>query len=699
MASWQRRARLFTAVAGIAFAVALAFAFRTTPPSVIPAVVERSDPSAVLETAGGRTLRINRDREEIRIEYDKLLTYSDGSTRLQGVTVTTARGEGTFVVKGDSAQVGEKESRVELEGHVEINGSEGLVMKTDRATYSESDATVRVPGAVEFSRGRMSGTSMGLTYDKNADVMSLLDQAVVHVTSEGDDEAMHILAGSVEMRRPEHLLRFDRDVRVDRGLRTITSDNIVAHLLADDSTLDALELRGAAHVVDKPVSPGGLESMSSRDMDLKFDADGRTLDHARLMSDAVVQLGGPSGQAGRRISADNLEISLSGGSTVTGLSARDNVRLQMPPDSPTDAERTIQSQNLDGSGDAVQGLRRAVFGGDVRFRERSQTADRSAHAGVLELALAPGFGAIQDARFSKVVKFADGDMMADAATARYALDKGTLELGGREPGRQRPHVTHQRFSVDATAITITLEGPTVAATGDVKSVLAAQSAKPATGDSPERHVPSMLKRDQAVNVTAADLRYDGKASTATYSGNAWLWQGDTSIKAGTLFLNDARGDMTGNGSVITSIVMTQTNQQGQKERSRSITTAKEFLYEESVRRATYTGDAHMNSAQGDMTAAKIEVFLEPSGDEVERAEAYEGVTLREKRRKATGARLTYHSSDERYVMTGSPVTILDECARETTGRTLTFYRTTDRIVVDGSEQIRTQTKGGSQCPG
>ena len=107
----------------------------------------------------------------------------------------------------------------------------------------------------------------------------------------------------------------------------------------------------------------------------------------------------------------------------------------------------------------------------------------------------------------------------------------------------------------------------------------------------------------------------------------------------------------------------------------------------------------MNSQQGDLTAARIELFLKPSGDEVERMEAYETVTLREKSRKTTGGRLTYYSADERYVMTGAPVTILDECARETTGRTLTFYRTADRVVVDGSEQVRTQTKGGSQCSG
>ena len=100
-----------------------------------------------------------------------------------------------------------------------------------------------------------------------------------------------------------------------------------------------------------------------------------------------------------------------------------------------------------------------------------------------------------------------------------------------------------------------------------------------------------------------------------------------------------------------------------------------------------------------MTAAKIELFLKPSGNQLDRTEAYEAVTLREKTRKTTGGRLTYYSADERYVMTGTPVIVVDECARETTGRTLTFYRATDRIVVDGSEQVRTQTKGGSQCSG
>jgi len=62
-------------------------------------------------------------------------------------------------------------------------------------------------------------------------------------------------------------------------------------------------------------------------------------------------------------------------------------------------------------------------------------------------------------------------------------------------------------------------------------------------------------------------------------------------------------------------------------------------------------------------------------------------------------RLTYFAADERYVMTGLPVKIEEEC-RETTGRTLTFFKSADRIIVDGNERKRTEVKGGATpCSG
>ena len=65
-------------------------------------------------------------------------------------------------------------------------------------------------------------------------------------------------------------------------------------------------------------------------------------------------------------------------------------------------------------------------------------------------------------------------------------------------------------------------------------------------------------------------------------------------------------------------------------------------------------------------------------------------------RTSTGDRMTYFAADERYIMVGAPVRILEEC-RETTAKTLTFWRSTDRILADGNEEIRTLTKKGGTC--
>jgi len=207
----------------------------------------------------------------------------------------------------------------------------------------------------------------------------------------------------------------------------------------------------------------------------------------------------------------------------------------------------------------------------------------------------------------------------------------------------------------------------------------------------------MLKKDQPVTVLANTLDYDSVASKSVYKGGARLFQGDTSIKADEIVLDDKNGDLSAVGPVTTTTTLEQTDPNGKKERVRSIGTAKDFTYEDTTRRLTYTGDAHMNGPQGDMSAAKIELYLKPSGDELERAEAYEKLKLREQNRTTTGGRLTYTTADEKYLITGLPVEIADQCGRKTTGKTLTFTKATDTIVVDGSDQIRTQTKGGGKC--
>jgi lipopolysaccharide export system protein LptA len=411
--------------------------------------------------------------------------------------------------------------------------------------------------------------------------------------------------------------------------------------------------------------------------------------------DASIQIAGEAGKAGRQITASSIDIMLApDGSTPTALVARENVQLTLPADAGA-AMRTIKAAALDADGEAGRGLTKARFAGNVDYHEKSATLDRDARSARLEIGLKAGLSAFDQAAFSGGVRFADQKFFGTSASMKYVVDAGSLDLTGSEPGIPVPHVQTDQIAVDAPHIEVALAGPTMHATGNVKSVL--EAPKKSAGPS-ETKLPSMLKQDQPVRVTAATLQYDGAISKATYNGTAQLWQGDTSVKAESIVIDSKTGDLTGAGSVVTTTMLEQTNETTKKkERVRTMATSKDFKYEDELRRGTYTGDVHMNGPQGDVVAAKFELYMKPSGDELERAEGYDTdntLTLREQGRKTTGSRLTYTAADEIYVVTGLPVGIVDPCGRETKGRTLTFHRATDTIQIDGNDRTRTQTVGG-----
>jgi len=701
MTVWQRRVRLLIAIGAVAFAVVLALAFKRRVPPQAAVSVARSDPKAIVESTKALTVRNNRDREEIRINYDKLLTYADGSSKILGVTVVTERDGGrTFTITGREGEIRDRESNVSLTGNVEITSSDGMKIRTEHATYAEGDGIVHAPGPAEFARGRTTGSGVGLTYDKNHDLLTIAERVLVQMAPDGAGSGrLRIDAGTAQFDRAAKTIRFEGTLKAVRDTETVAADTGTAHLSEDEQRMELLELRGNARVSPAQQQPGDLQLLQGRDIDIRYGSDGQTIENSKVTGDSVIQLAGEGGTAGRQITAAVIDVTLApDGRTPTALVATDGVQLSMPATKDAPARR-ISAQSMESQGEAGKGLTRAHFVGGVQFRERGPEDERVARAAVLDVLLGAQASSIDEARFAGAVRFEQADLRATAAAARYVIAGDVLELTGRDQSGGPPHLENDQIAIDATRLDVVLGGPKVKATGAVKSVIrpVKNDAPRGSGKTQASKFPSMLKQDQPVNVTADGMDYDGTASRALYSGHAQLWQGETTLKGDSISLDDKVGDLSAVAAA-TRTLLVQENKD-KKERAASTATAKDFKYEESLHRATYTGEAHVNGPQGDMTAAKIELYLKDSGDELERLEAYDGTILRElSHRKTTGDRLTYFSADERYVVTGAPVTVVDECGRETTGRTLTFYKTTDRIIVDGNEQVRTQTKGKSNCP-
>jgi lipopolysaccharide export system protein LptA len=213
-----------------------------------------------------------------------------------------------------------------------------------------------------------------------------------------------------------------------------------------------------------------------------------------------------------------------------------------------------------------------------------------------------------------------------------------------------------------------------------------------------------LKQDQPVTVTSNRLTYDGAAGHAIYSGNSRLWQGDTSIRGDTIVVDDKTGNLEAHTGTRTEMMMDDVDPKtNAKTQTRSIGEGDTFVYDDAKRLATYTGKAHLVGSEGDVTGGKIELFLKPDGNELDRIEAYGEngtVIVKENGRTATGARLTYTVATETYLMTGTPVIAIESAppdCKKSVGAVLTFQRAVGTVSTSGNGVIRS-VQNQIACP-
>ncbi len=812
MIAWRHRARLGFAAFTAVFGVIVYMAMGSRPPSTAAGPVERADPNAVIESTGAIVTQAKGTEEDFKIEAARQLTYADGASRLEDVRITVARRAGrTFDVTGRQADVGPGRAIIDLEGDVRIVADDGFTALTDHATFREDDGMLRIPGYVEFFRERLAGSGQGATYDRARDVLWLLDDAHVTIAPHEDGRGgMVITSRAAGVARAEGFMRFDDDVRIERAGEIIEAQTVYAYFTEAQDHIQLVELRGDSSVTGREGAPGSLEALRGTDIDLVYGDDGQTLRETTLVEDASITVRGGPETAGRGVAADRLDVGLEAdGETVQWLKGNQNVVLDFEA-SDTTAARRISASAIEGEGEPGLGLTSLELTGGVEQRETSLEDDSIlvVMADTLTLAVAPGLGDVQDADYAGDVRFERGALSGTADVATYDVSSGMLgllmlsaiesapkvdseigvaeeippsgetdgagaieALGGETDGatgtteppavgapERRPTVTDERAVIEADSIDLEASGGALTATGEVKSVMHARAPAATPGDGPmaQGRRPALLTEDAPVYVTASDLEYERSTGRAVYTGDARLWQGETTIQGDSITLDNETGDLISDGAARSvmvlhdpSVVAPAPGGAGPTadaiEPETSLATAERLVYEESGHSVTYHGApapvaavpvpvaptvsgepviepwilAQVTGPQGELSARRVELYLGEDGRTLERVEAYGEVELRTEylvapvvtaddptgaavvepvveQRDALGDRMTYFVSDERYVMEGTPVTIIEKC-RETQGNSLTFFKAVDTISVDGNAEIRTQTRAGSDC--
>jgi LPS export ABC transporter protein LptC len=713
MASWHKRARVVVALFGIVFAVIVYAAMRereTAPPA---SPVKRMDPKSVLEMYSSMFDRFTESTKNFEITWERSQTYADGSTKQFGVTIVVHKAENrTFKVTADQAQAGKDQVEIALDGRVRLEDSDGFFLTTDAATYNRKESIARVPGTASFGKGRMNGSGVGMAYDQANDVLTVSQQAQVTTTDDEGGATMQFTAGMATLDRMQHTLALDGSVHVIRGEQQIDTDRGVARLTENDDVITFIELRGNSRVAGGDAS---IDAMSARDIDLDYTEDGRQLEAAALTGGAAMAMTGNAGSSGRQITGESIRLNLASDGSITRAIANGEVRLDLPAAENT-PQRSIHAQVLDGTGEPGKGLTNTIFERDVLFTEQLQAGGgRTARAQKLEAAFANDV--VAKAAFTGDVTFEETGLKACASRIDYEPEKGALALSGATTAGN-PIVAEEQIAIEAQSIDVTLEGRRMTAKGLVTTQLRAATrcspaaARPSTAQRSNK-LPGLLKQDAAATVTAGALEYDGTSGKAIYTGRALLSQGDTSIRADTVTIDQSTGDLTATGNAISTMIMDGEVSTGYAHEVRYLDAKRVIRYAAPPpgtivpvpapgRGPAPAREPYVSGPQGDLRAeGRIEIVLAEGGGKAERIEAHNNVRLRQGQRNATGgASLTYYPDEERYVMIGaspSPVVLVAEC-REFRGKSLTFYKSTDRIIIDGEEERRTDmTRSSGPC--
>jgi lipopolysaccharide transport protein LptA len=717
MTPWQKRARWFVAAIAVAVIGVVAYTMRPRDAVAPPRPIEKLPPEVTVQTQGGDVLHWKGGAKDLTIEFERQATYKDGQNKLFGVTAHIAnRGNRSYTITGNEAQVGKDESSFVVSGNVQLKTDDGLVANSREATYTDADKLVRAAGPVTFSRGRMNGSGTGFLFDEQRDTLTIVENADVHFAPEGKEGPMDVKAGGFVYARADRYMTFHRTMHMDRGGQLMDADEAVVRLYPDRDETDLVELRGNSRVTGGG-QLGALQSMSARDINLNYGEDGRTLENAVLAGTGVIEVK-PSGEAAtQRLGAEYMELALQPDGSLRDLNARDRVNVTLPATKDVGA-RTIRAATLTAVG-VPAGIRQMTFQQAVEYREAATKAHplRVARAEMLEATLDPASGALFDARFRTKFEFTEDTMRATATNAVYKVQEGTMALAGSSGSP--PHIENEELTIDADAIDIALDPLKVTATDNVRSTLLPSAStreageldrerggaavgreggprKPAANSAATKR-PGLLGEKEPVQIVAAKLVYDESINRADYSGQTRLLQGETTIQADSITLDQKNGDLIANGKVVTNLLIAEKDKQADGKSKPMIGRAAAFTYSDQTRLATYTTTAQLDGDQGNLRAAKIEVKLAAADNTLDGLAANGQVTAIVDRRTVTGGQLNYSPADDKYVITGTPVKMVDADCQETSGKTLTFWKASDRFIVDGNEEVRTQTKGGGKC--
>ena len=590
-------------------------------------------------------------------------------------------------------------------------------LKTSGLVFNQKTGAAATKEKIEFRIPQANGSAVGASYDSKANALTFGSDVRLETT-----EGVTILAQrGVVTQNPRRAVlgharveRASADVQANQVTLFLRDDNSISRMLAvgevRGATRGANPIRvqaeqadfsvGARDAIQKGVLSGGVKFEQAGASPLqgtagraildfgpgnvltKVDAlDGVRIQHAQRET---------VGQGAQTVQLDTqaLDMFLARSRperAVTAGQAKIVIHPQTP--SPTQGDTIVTAGHFEmsfGRDGRLRGMRGEP---DARIVASAPgQPDRISTSQTLDVAFNPVDAAISSIVQQGSVQYNDGQRSASAAKARYTPADGMLVLTGS------PRWTETNAATTAQVLRFNRRTGEAAAEGDVKTTY--REARQSGG--------ALLAGSDPVHVTAASLVARRDSNTATYSGSARLWQGSNVVEAPVIEFDRAKRSVVAQGA--RQPVSTVFFQSDSKWKVTPVTvTASTLTYSDDQRRAALQGKVLLRSADGTISANHADILLQPKAgksggqgtsgtNQIEEIVAQGNVVLQQPSRKAVGNKLTYTSSDEKYVLTGGRPSIFDAEHGVTTGDSLTFYSRSDTVLVGSESSTPTVTQ-------
>jgi len=660
MKAQQRTLLIRRALLGVALAVVVAVVLslrRAPPPAPAPPPAAAPAGATTAEELVYRRIVDGKERGIVRAKG--MVGQDKEGTRLKFVDATFAHvyegKEGSTRIVADECLYDAEKEKASFQGNVIVTTTEGLELRSPSLVYNGTKELVKSEDLVEFSKGKVSGRSLGLEYEAKGGLLTMAKDVFLRV-EHAEGAPTEIRSGSATASKLEAVMRFIDEVEITRGDQRLKAQKLTLNLSPDLAfvyravAVDDMELTTGGGEGDA-ASLGGAEKrvLRGRKLDAWFNDETHEIREAMAGPNASLEMAGGKGSDDRSLSARFISLKFDGGGRLSELAGLREAVLVTTPKGKAQASggRTVRCFTIIGRTDPATGaIRNLDFQGGVEIVEPKRRA--TAH----------------DAHYEEqgqVLSLATDARVVDEAQGSDLRAEGIELLGKSGDLEARENVRH----------------------------LVAPRAKtgPFGGDRPGR----------VWQMTSRTFHYEGALRKGRYEGNALLRAGDDEVRAPVIVIEEARPGqrkLTASGGGVVSVLHSTSDDKDKPERKAKRkpieTRSRDMVYEEALGTVVYKGDVEIR--QGDVMTRSPEAtaYLGADGSRLKSVVAGEPVEVRQGPRRANGTRGTYNPESETLVLVGDKV-VLEDPKQKIQGRSLTFRTGDDTILVDGREVDRTES--------